>query len=118
MPEGKTVEFEFGTMPYDHHGKPMSFLDVAENFGIFLDHACGGRLRLHDLPLVDQGSGRHQPGRRRRTRSNGHGGGSAVEFTPGCQAVITKPGNYVVEIPKWNRNYTSEGKPLAMAEGK
>ena len=42
MPEGKTVEFEFGTLPYDHHGKPMSFLDVAENFGIFLDHACGG----------------------------------------------------------------------------
>src|SRR6267154_5288442 len=42
MPEGKTVEFEFGTMPYDHHGKPMSFLDVAENYGIFLDHACGG----------------------------------------------------------------------------
>ena len=36
----------------------------------------------------------------------------------GCQAVITKPGNYVVEIPKWNRNYTSEGKPLALAEGK
>src|ERR1700747_1037500 len=42
MPEGKTVEFEFGTMPYEHHGKPMSFLDVAENFGVFLDHACGG----------------------------------------------------------------------------
>jgi 2Fe-2S ferredoxin len=36
----------------------------------------------------------------------------------GCQAVITRPGDYVVEIPKWNRNYTSEGKPLAMAEGK
>jgi 2Fe-2S ferredoxin len=36
----------------------------------------------------------------------------------GCQAVITRPGEYVVEIPKWNRNYTSEGKPLAMAEGK
>src|ERR1700751_1425514 len=42
QPEGKTVEFEYGTMPYDHHGKPMSFLDVAENFNIFLDHACGG----------------------------------------------------------------------------
>jgi 2Fe-2S ferredoxin len=36
----------------------------------------------------------------------------------GCQAVITGPGNYLVEIPKWNRNYTSEGKPLALAEGK
>ena len=42
QPEGRTVEFEFGTLPYDHHGKPMSFLDVAENYGIFLDHACGG----------------------------------------------------------------------------
>jgi 2Fe-2S ferredoxin len=42
LPEGKTVEFEFGAMPYQHHGKPMSFLDVAENNDIFLDHACGG----------------------------------------------------------------------------
>jgi 2Fe-2S ferredoxin len=29
----------------------------------------------------------------------------------GCQAVIEKPGTYVVEIPKWNRNYVQEGKP-------
>jgi 2Fe-2S ferredoxin len=36
----------------------------------------------------------------------------------GCQAVITRPGNYVVEIPKWNRNYVSEGKPLTLAEAK
>jgi len=36
----------------------------------------------------------------------------------GCQAVITRPGEYVVEIPKWNRNYVSEGKPLALAEEK
>ena len=36
----------------------------------------------------------------------------------GCQAVITRPGNYVVEIPKWNRNYVSEGKPLTLAESK
>ena len=42
LPEGHTIEFEYGTMPYEHHGKPMSFLDVAENFNIFLDHACGG----------------------------------------------------------------------------
>jgi len=27
----------------------------------------------------------------------------------GCQAVITKPGKVVVEIPAWNRNYVSEG---------
>ena len=55
LPEGRTVEFEYGTMPYEHHGKPMSFLDVAENFGIFLDHACGGVVRLHHVPSLDQG---------------------------------------------------------------
>jgi 2Fe-2S ferredoxin len=25
--------------------------------------------------------------------------------------VIEKPGNYVVEIPAWNKNYVQEGKP-------
>jgi 2Fe-2S ferredoxin len=28
----------------------------------------------------------------------------------GCQAIVTKPGEVVVEIPAWNRNYVSEGK--------
>src|ERR1700733_13568141 len=42
LPEGKTVEFPFDTLPYEGHGQPMSFLDVAENDGIFLDHAGGG----------------------------------------------------------------------------
>ena len=27
----------------------------------------------------------------------------------GCQCVVTKPGEIVVEIPEWNRNYVSEG---------
>ena len=35
QPEGRTVEFEFGAMPYEHHGKPMSFLDVAETTASF-----------------------------------------------------------------------------------
>jgi len=25
----------------------------------------------------------------------------------GCQAIIVKPGDIVVEIPSWNRNYTA-----------
>ena len=33
----------------------------------------------------------------------------------GCQAIIEKPGTYVVEIPKWNRNYVQEGKPVSGA---
>jgi len=40
--ETQTVEFEHGKLPYSHHGKPESFLDVAKNFEIPLEHACGG----------------------------------------------------------------------------
>ncbi len=42
LPEGKTVEFELGKLPYKDHGKPESLLDVALNHKVFLDHACGG----------------------------------------------------------------------------
>ena len=42
MPEGKTVQFEHGKLPYKDHGKEESLLDVALNNGIRLDHACGG----------------------------------------------------------------------------
>ena len=37
-----TVEFEHGKMPFDGHGLPESFLDLAMNNGIHLEHACGG----------------------------------------------------------------------------
>jgi len=29
LPQGKTVEFRFDSLPYEGHGEPMSFLDVA-----------------------------------------------------------------------------------------
>jgi len=51
QPENKTVEFPYGSLPYEGHGQPMSFLDVAENYGIFLDHACGG------VPVRDREAG-------------------------------------------------------------
>src|SRR5688572_32501705 len=40
--EATTVEFQHGQLPYSHHGKPESFLDVAKNLDVPLEHACGG----------------------------------------------------------------------------
>src|SRR2546430_15795032 len=40
--EPTVVEFESGKLPYSHHGKPESFLDVAKNLHVPLEHACGG----------------------------------------------------------------------------
>ena len=116
MPEGKTVEFEYGTMPYDHHGKPMSFLDVAENFGIFLDHACGGSCACTTCHIwVKEGDAGISQAEDDELDRLDMAADQQLNSRLGCQAVITGPGNYVVEIPKWNRNYTSEGKPLDMA---
>ena len=119
LPEGRTVEFEFGTLPWDRHGKPMSFLDVAENFNVFLDHACGGSCACTTCHLwIKEGAeGISQPEDEELDRLD-MAADQQLNSRLGCQAVITRPGNYVVEIPKWNRNYVSEGKPLALADQK
>jgi 2Fe-2S ferredoxin len=119
MPEGKTVEFEFGTLPYQHHGKPMSFLDVAENNDIFLDHACGGVCACSTCHVLTKaGENGLTPADDDELDRLDMAADQQLNSRLGCQAVITRPGDYVVEIPKWNRNYVAEGKPLAMAEGK
>jgi ferredoxin, 2Fe-2S len=119
LPEGRSVEFEYGTMPYEHHGKPMSFLDVAENFNIFLDHACGGSCACTTCHIwVKKGEGGISEAEDDELDRMETAADVQLNSRLGCQAVITGPGTYVVEIPSWNRNYVSEGKPLALSESK
>jgi 2Fe-2S ferredoxin len=119
LPEGKTVEFEFGALPYEHHGKPMSFLDVAENHGVFLDHACGGVCACSTCHVwIKAGEKSLTPADDDELDRLDMAADQQLNSRLGCQAVITRPGDYVVEIPAWNRNYVTEGKPLALAEQK
>ena len=109
LPENKTVEFEPGKMPYSDHGKPNSILDVALNYDVDLEHACGGSCACttsfvfflfgcknlsetedDELDRLDMAAG------------------LTLRSRLGCQAVI-KGGNVKVEKPAWNRNYISEG---------
>ena len=119
QPEGRTVEFEFGTLPYLRHGEPMSFLDVAENFDVFLDHACGGVCACSTCHvLIKSGAtGLTEAGDDELDRLD-MAADQQLNSRLGCQAVIARPGEYVVEIPAWNRNYVTEGKPLNLAEEK
>lgn len=116
-PEHKTVEFEFGSLPYDGHGEPMSLLDVAENYNIFLDHACGGvcACTTCHLHVTGGGSGLSEPEEKELDRLD-LAPGLQLNSRLGCQAVIEKPGAYVVEIPSWNKNYVQEGKPAAVVK--
>jgi ferredoxin, 2Fe-2S len=112
LPEGRTVEFAFDSLPYEGHGEPMSVLDVAENFGVFLDHACGGvcACTTCHLHVKENMSGLSEASDKELDRLE-TAAGIELNSRLGCQAVIEKPGAYVVEIPKWNRNYVQEGKP-------
>ncbi|MGA9072121.1 MAG: 2Fe-2S iron-sulfur cluster-binding protein [Terracidiphilus sp.] len=119
LPEGRTVEFEFGTLPYERHGEPMSILDVAENHDVFLDHACGGVCACSTCHvLVKSGASGLTEAEDDELDRLDMAADQQLNSRLGCQAVITRPGDYVVEIPEWNRNYVSEGKPLNLAEEK
>ena len=119
LPEGRTVAFEFGALPWARHGKPMSFLDVAENFGIELDHACGGSCACTTCHLwIREGAEGLSEAEDDELDRLDFAAAKQLNSRLGCQAVLKRPGNYVVEIPGWNRNYVSEGRPLALTQQK
>ena len=110
QPENVTVEFEAGKLPYKDHGKPQSLLDIALNNKIFLDHACGGNCacttcHVHVIKGADLLSEMDDDEADRLDMA----ADLQLNSRLGCQAVVEKPGEIVVEIPAWNRNYVSEG---------
>jgi 2Fe-2S ferredoxin len=109
LPEGKTVEFENGKLPYKDHGKEQSILDVALNNGIHLDHACGGNCACTTCHVwVKEGAENLCAMDDDEADRLDMAADLQLNSRLGCQAVITKPGKVVVEIPAWNRNYVSE----------
>ena len=107
---GQTVEFESGKLPYDEHGKPESILDVAINFGIQLEHACGGSCACTTCHVIvkagDENLSPNPPDDDELDRLD-QAPGLTLHSRLGCQAVVK--GDVTIEIPAWNRNYVSEG---------
>ena len=99
MPEGKTVQFEHGKLPYKDHGKEESILDVALNNGVRLDHACGGNCACTTCHVIvkegEENLSDMQPDEEDRLDT---AEGLTIHSRLGCQAVVR--GNVVVEIPK------------------
>jgi 2Fe-2S ferredoxin len=109
LPEGRTVEFESGQLPFSEHGKPESVLDVCLHFGIQLEHACGGSCACTTCHVIvkdntDDNLSEIEDDEVDRLEM---APGLTLHSRLGCQAVVT--GDIVVEIPSWNRNYVSEG---------
>ena len=109
LPQGKTVQFEHGKLPYKDHGKKESLLDVALNNGIRLDHACGGNCACTTCHIwVKEGADNLSEMDDDEADRLDMAADLQLNSRLGCQAVINKPGKVVVEIPAWNRNYVSE----------
>ncbi len=110
LPSGQSVEFEAGKLPYQEHGKPQSILDVAINFGVHLEHACGGNCACTTCHVVVK-KGKELLSELTEEEADRLDTAADLQLNSrlGCQAIIEKPGEVVVEIPSWNRNYICEG---------
>lgn len=109
LPEGRTVEFESGSLPYSEHGLPESLLDVAMHFGIQLEHACGGNCACTTCHVIvkDGADGNLSAMEDDEADRLDMAAGLTLHSRLGCQAVVK--GDVAIEIPSWNRNYVSEG---------
>ena len=110
-----TVEFEHGKLEYLGHGLPESFLDVAMNFGIHLEHACGGSCACTTCHLIIR-TGMENLSEMEEIEADRLD--TAWELTTssrlGCQAVIK--GDVVAEFPMYTRNYVQEGGGIQLGQ--
>ena len=113
--ESQTVEFQHGDLPYSHHGKPESFLDVAKNFDISLEHACGGSCACTTCHVIIRQGEQHlsemQDDEADRLDT---AWGLTAQSRLGCQAVIS--GDVVCELPMYTRNYVQEGGGIQLGK--
>src|SRR4029079_2567471 len=106
LPEGKTVTFEHGKLPYKDHGKEESILDVALNNGVRLDHACGGNCACPTCHVcVKEGAETLSEMDDDEADRLDMAADLQLNSRLGCQAVITKTGKVVVGIPRGHRHY-------------
>jgi 2Fe-2S ferredoxin len=105
LPANRTVEFELDKLPYAEHGKEGSILDVALNFDVPLEHACGGNCACTTCHVVvRQGEELLSPMDDDEADKLETAADLTLHSRLGCQCRIVRAGEIVVEIPAWNRN--------------
>ena len=96
--EPVTVEYHPGVTPYHEHGREGSILDIALNFGIDLEHACGGNCACTTCHvIVKQGEENLSDMEDDEEDRLYMADGLTLHSRLGCQCVVT--GDVTVEIP-------------------
>jgi 2Fe-2S ferredoxin len=106
--ERRTVECDVAALPHARHGLPGSLLDIALNFGIPLEHACGGNCACTTCHVLVRAGAENLSG---MDDAEADRLDTAWEVGPdsrlACQAIVT--GDVVCEVPAYSRNYVQEG---------
>jgi len=111
----RTVEFAAGSLPYSHHGRPGSLLDIAKNFDIPLEHACGGSCACTTCHvIVGEGESHLSEMDDDELDRLDTAWGLTARSRLGCQAVVS--GDVVCELPMYTRNYVREGGGIQLGK--
>ena len=111
----KTFEFEQGKMPFQEHGLRESFLDVAMNCGVPLEHACGGSCACTTCHLfIREGEENLSEPQDNELDRLDTAWDLRTNSRLGCQAVIK--GDVVAEFPLYTRNYVQEGGGIQLGK--
>jgi 2Fe-2S ferredoxin len=109
----RAFDVDLASMPYRHHGRPGSLLDVALSVGVPLEHVCGGNCACTTCHVVVR-SGMQNLSEMEDDEADRLD--TAWDLTPhsrlGCQAIVR--GDVTCEIPAYTRNYVEEGGGITL----
>jgi 2Fe-2S ferredoxin len=110
LPEKVTLEVDPADLPYGRDGLPGSLLDLAEEAGVAVDHACGGVCACSTCHVYVR-EGLASCNRSTDDEEDMLDEARGVDTTSrlACQCVPNGSQDLVVEIPSWNRNLVKEG---------
>jgi ferredoxin, 2Fe-2S len=101
----RLIEFDPQKVPFQHDGKPGSFLDVLLGHGVALEHACGGSCACTTCHvIVKQGFDRLSEAEENELDLLDRAPGLTMTSRLGCQAVLESNGEYTIVIPKFTIN--------------
>jgi|SRR5579883_329271 len=108
---GKTVEFTVdpAKIPYAHHGREGSLLDIAEGAGVEINHSCGGVCACSTCHVyVTRGLDSCSRATEDEEDMLDEAPAVTAESRLSCQCVPNGTTDLVVVVPKWNRNAVKE----------
>ncbi|MGD2107866.1 MAG: 2Fe-2S iron-sulfur cluster-binding protein [Phycisphaerae bacterium] len=110
LPMNVTIEVDPDKLPYEHDGLPGSILDIAQEHGVDIDHACGGVCACSTCHIVvRQGIDTINESTEEEEDQLEEAPGLKPTSRLACQSVPDGTADVVVEIPEWNRNLVKEG---------